>query len=130
MFAIREQFFKDGIQADLVPQLMKQPGSTQAFAGLKEELRRLADRMLRLQRRFRRQVTRNALHQALQDGAINFIFPAERVDDLGFGVFGDGIPYIVRQLEVGGRGSIFIFTRDATNIHAYILPQITHILQE
>jgi hypothetical protein len=36
----------------------------------------------------------------------------------------DGIPLVVRKLKVSGGGSIFVFSRNASYVHAYIIPYI------
>src|SRR5690606_5189243 len=116
------QRFQKAVDADLLPEGIQYPGAAQRARFDESQTALALQRGLGLQDILGAQEAGDASDQAPELLDVVFVGTAEGIEDAGPGLTGHRIALIVRDLEVGDDGTVFVLALDSSEVHVYIEP--------
>jgi len=115
-----QTILQNGMHPQHLPQRPQKIGAAHRNAMHKLQRRFTMDGPLNLMGVLRGEKAADAFGQSFQGVCIQGIRSAEGVQNLGFGASGRLIPDVMGKLDVGHGGTVFVLSRDRSNIHAYL----------
>src|SRR5690606_29652609 len=119
------QSFQQTVDADLLPEGIQYPGAAQRARFDESQTALALQRGLGLQDILGAQEAGDASDQAPELLDVVFVGTAEGIEDAGPGLTGHRVALIVRDLEVGDDGTVFVLAPDSSEVHVYIEPYFT-----